>query len=155
MTRATIIRVVKRSARITVPTDLERQRFQALAHSLDHAKARDRVVAMLDDDYPLTKEDKAALAVGIRRLGQDKTELMRRPTKHDRGRKPADDGAWSFAQAVRDVREFAAAAGKRQRDALDLVADFWRMHDRNFEAYRVRVIDKLHLPVDPPKTRRK
>jgi hypothetical protein len=145
---------------VTIPTDLERQRFQALAYSLDHAKARSRVMEMLEADYPLTKEDKVALAAGICRLGQDKTDLMRKPTKHDRGRKRAD-GPWSFRQAEQDLRELtacaneaAAKAGRKvritQRDMLEVVATFWDTHDRrhDFERHRGRLISELHL--DPP-----
>jgi hypothetical protein len=151
-----VIRLRRQCSPLTIPTDLERQRFQASARFIDHAKQRDRVIRMLEADYPLTREDKAALAAGIRRLAQDKTDLLRKPTKQDRGRKPADVGPWSYHQAMLDVREFAAAAGKTQRDILDTVSAFWSAHGKDFEQHRARVIKELHIVelVDPT-TRRK
>jgi hypothetical protein len=115
---------------ITIPTDLERLRFQALAYSLHHAKARSRVEEMLKAGYSvITEEDKVALAAGIHRLGQDKTDLMRKPTKHNRGRKPAKkfSDEYYFNLAKEEVRKLGRQLKMSQRDVLDVVALVWGM----------------------------
>jgi len=136
---------------MTDELELEQVPFWSLARSLSHAKPRALVVKMLDADHPLTKEDKAALAVGIRCLGQDKSDLMRKPDKHDRGRKPTKkfSDEWYFGQAVKEVRELAAKHKRYQGDVLDLVAALWKirgwLRDDEHGPYRdpVKVDDKL------------
>jgi hypothetical protein len=107
-----------------VTDDVKRWFFQALARALHHAKPREAVLEWLEADYPLTAEDKAALADGIRRL---EAEFIRKRTVHDRGRKPAQPGTdtWYFQEAVRDVREWSAALEMPQREVLDVVSVLW------------------------------